>query len=178
MQIVSRGRSWLEEGYLGADATQEVHEVGAELVGAEGGEVEAHGEALAEGLVDGHGQAAAQLGLAAEEQADAVVGAHRVVGEPPAHLRELVAAEALGLIEDEYGTGARRGHQARHLVLDLMVEGRTGALDGQAELPGDGLVEVHGVAGGERDVEDLVEAGMQAGGHGARRSSCRCRHRR
>ena len=39
-----------------------------------------------------------------------------------------------------------------------------GALGGQAELPGDGLVHVEDVAGGEGDVVDAEQAGVEVGG--------------
>src|ERR687891_717393 len=40
----------------------------------------------------------------------------------------------------------------------------TVALGGQSQLPADGLVHIHDVAGGQRYVEDPVEAGVQGGG--------------
>ena len=54
--------------------------------------------------------------------------------------------------------------QAGDLGADGAVGGGAVALDGQAQLPGDGLVHVHDVAGGQRHVEQAVQARVQAGG--------------
>jgi hypothetical protein len=72
------------------------------------------------------------------------------------------------LVDDEDRPGARVGTQARHLTLDLPVERGAGAFDAEAHLPGDGLEEVHDVAGGERDVDDAIEAGVELGEDAAR----------
>ena len=42
-----------------------------------------HDDALVEGLVHGHGQAPSEFGQADEQQAQAIVGIHLVVGEQP-----------------------------------------------------------------------------------------------
>ena len=44
------------------------------------------------------------------------------------------------------------------------VGGGAGAFGGQTEFPGDRLVHVENVAGGEGDVEHAVQAGMEVGG--------------
>lgn len=51
--------------------------------------------------------------------------------------------------------------QAGHFAADGAVEGGPAPLRLQSQLPGDALVEVHRVAGGERDIEDPVRAGVQ-----------------
>jgi len=74
-------------------------------------------------------------------------------------------------VDHEDGPGARVAAEAGHLTLDLPVERGAGAFDAEAHLPGDGLEEVHDVAGGERDVEDAVEAGVELGEDAARGAS-------
>ena len=106
-------------------------------------------DALREGLVDGHREAPAQFGLAEQEQAEAVLGVHLVVGEQ-AEILEDVGAEMMRFVDDEDGADARIGAEPGDLALDLPIERGAGAFDGEAHLPGDGLVEVHDVAGGER----------------------------
>ena len=69
----------------------------------------------------------------------------------------------VGFIHDEEGADAGIGAQARDLAFDLAMERRAGAFDGEPHLPGDGLVEIHDVARGERDVDDAIEAGVQLG---------------
>ncbi len=59
-----------------------------------------HDDALAEGLVGGHGEALSQFGVAGEEEAQAVVGVHAVVGEQ-AEFLEQVAGEEMGLVDDQ-----------------------------------------------------------------------------
>ena len=54
--------------------------------------------------------------------------------------------------------------QAGDLGADGAVGGGAGAFGGQAEFPGDGLVHVEHIAGGERDVAEAVQAGVEAGG--------------
>ncbi len=121
---------------------------------------------------------APQLGLPEQQQAEARLGIHLVVGEQ-AEVLEDIGAQVVRFVDDEDGPGARIGAEAGDLAFDLAIEGRAGALDGEAHLPGDGLVEVHDVAGGERDVEDAIEAGVELGEDAAsRRRSCRCRCRR
>ena len=70
-----------EQGELAAGESQAVGEVGVELRAVEAGEVVAHDESLGERFVAGHGEAATQLGESDEEQAQAVLGVHGVVGE-------------------------------------------------------------------------------------------------
>ena len=50
------------------------------------------------------------------------------------------------------------------LGADGTVGGGAGAFGGQAEFPGDGLVHVEHVAGGEGDIVDAVQTGMEVGG--------------
>src|SRR5450759_1938026 len=80
---------------------------------------------------------------------------HLVVGEQ-AQVLQHVGPQIVGLVDDEDGPAASLGTQASDLVLDLAVERRPTALGGQAHLPGDGLVQIHQVAGGQRDVDDAV----------------------
>src|SRR5206468_1342617 len=54
------------------------------------------------------------------------------------------------------------------LVADLLVERGAASLGRQSHLPSYRLVEVHGIAGGEWHVEDLVEAGMETFHRGSR----------
>ena len=72
-----------------------------------------------------------------------------------------------GLVDDQDGELPGLLDEPRDLVADGAVGGGAGALLGQAELPGDGLVHVEHVAGGQRHVVDAVQAGMEAGGDAA-----------
>ena len=135
---------------------------GGQFVAGERREVIADDDALREGLVDGHGEAAPQFGLAEQEQAEAVLGVHLVVGQQ-AEIFEDVGAQMMRFIDDEDRADARIGAEARDFGFDLAIERGAGAFDGEAHLPGDRLVEVHDVAGRERDVDDAIEAGVQAG---------------
>ena len=72
-----------------------------------------------------------------------------------------------GLVDDQDGQLPGLLDEPRDLVADGAVGGGAGALLGEAELPGDGLVHVEHVAGGRRDVVDAVQAGMEAGGDAA-----------
>ena len=150
----------LEQGVLAAGQMQAVGEVGIEFLAVESGEVVAHDEALGERFVAGHGEAASQLGETDEEQAQAVVAVHGEVTQQ-AQVFEDVIAQVLGLVDDEHGELLGLAHQSGGLGLDGAVGGGTRALGGQPQLPGDGLVHVEDVAGGQRDVADAVQAGMQ-----------------
>ena len=152
---LDRGRR--KERDLAADATKQVLEKGGQLLARERRHRVTHHRALVERLVHGHGDAAAQLALPAENEAEAVVGVHRVVGEE-AQLFEHIAAQVMGLVDDEHRPEARFGAQARDLGANLAVERSAVALDGETKLPGDALVHVHRVARGQRDVGDLVES--------------------
>ena len=87
------------------------------------------------------------------------------------HLLEHIAAQAVRLVEDEHGAGARFGAEAGHLVLDLAVEGGAASFDAEPHLPRDRFVEVHRISRRERDVEDLVETRVQARGHRTHRAA-------
>ena len=66
-----------------------------------------------------------------------------------------------GLVDDEDGQLPGLLCEAGDLGPDRVMGRGAGPLDGEAELPGDGLVDVEHVAGGERDVVDAVEAGVE-----------------
>ena len=70
----------------------------------------------------------------------------------------------LRLVDDEHGELLGLAHQARDLGSDGAVGGGARAFGRQAELPGDGFVHVEHVTGGQGDVADAVQAGMQGGG--------------
>ena len=76
-------------------------EVGGEFVALQAAEMMAHDQALAERFVDRHGEAAAQLGEADQQQAEAVLGVHGVVGQQ-AQIVEHVGAQELRLVDDEH----------------------------------------------------------------------------
>ena len=107
-----------------------------------------------------HGEAAAQLGEADEDQAHAVLGVHGEVGQQ-AEVLEDVVSQMVGLVDDEDGQLPGLLCEAGDLGPDRVMGRGAGPLDGEAELPGDGLVDVEHVAGGERDVVDTVEAGVE-----------------
>ena len=68
------------------------------------------------------------------------------------------------LVDDQDGQQFGLLNEAGDLGADGAVGGGAGALGGQAELPGDGLVHVEDVAGGEGDVVDAEQAGVEVGG--------------
>ena len=142
---------------------QAVGEVGVELCALDAGEVVAHDEALCERFVAGHGEAAAQLGETDEQQAQAVVAVHGEVGQE-AEVFEDIVAQVLGFVDDEHGELLGLAHQSGDFFADGAVGGGARALGGKPQLPGDGLVHVEDVAGGQGDVADAVQAGMQCGG--------------
>ena len=53
--------------------------------------------------------------------------------------------------------------QSRHLGVDGTIGGGAATLDGQPELPSDGLVHVEHVAGGQWHIEQAVQARVQRG---------------
>ena len=138
-------------------------EVGVEFCAVESAQVVAYDESLGERFVAGHGETAAQLGEPDEQQAQAVVAVHCVVAQQP-EVFEDVVAQVLGLVDDEDGELLGLAHQSGDFGADGAVGGGARAFGGQPQLPGDGLVHVEDVAGGERDVADAVQAGMQGGG--------------
>ena len=111
----------------------------------------------------GHGEAAAQLGEPDEEQAQAVVGVHGEVTQQP-QVFEDVVAQVLGLVDDEHGELFGLAHQSGDFCADGAIGSGARAFGGQAEFPGDGLVHVEDVAGGQGDVAHPIQAGMQGGG--------------
>ena len=114
--------SGIEESDLWSPARRRrCDEVGGELVAPERGQVVAHDDALIECLVDGHGESAPQLGLSEQEQAEAVLGVHLVVGEK-AQVLEDVGAQVVGLVDDEDRAAAGLGDETRDLVADLAEE--------------------------------------------------------
>ena len=157
----------IEERDLGAGEAEAMREIAGELLAGERGHVIADDDALRERLVHGHGEAPTQFGLAEQEQAQARLGIHLIVGEQ-AEILEDIGAEVVRFVDDEDGPGAGVGAEARHLRLDLPVERGAGAFDAQPHLPGDGLEEIHHVAGGERHIEDAIETGVELGEDAAR----------
>ena len=91
-----------EQGEFAAGESQAVGEVGVELRAVEAWEVVAHDESLCERFVAGHGEAPAQLGESDEEQAQAVLGVHGVVGQQ-SEVFEDVIAQVLCFVDDEHG---------------------------------------------------------------------------
>ena len=138
-------------------------EVMVELVAVEAGEVVAHDEALGERFVHGHGESASQLGESDEQHAQAVLGVHFVVAQEPEVLEDVIA-QVVRFVDDEHGELLGLAHQARDFGSDGAVGGGARTLGGKPELPGDGLVHVEHVAGGEGDVAQAVQARMQHGG--------------
>ena len=110
-----------------------------------------------------HGEAAAQLGQADEDQAQAVLRVHVEVGEQP-QVFEHVVSEMVGFVDDEHGQLLGFDGESGNLGSDGVVGGGAGALDGQSEFPGDGLVHVEHVAGGQRDVVHPIESGVELRG--------------
>ena len=98
-----------------------------------------------------------------EQQAQAVLAVHSEVGQEPEVFQDVVA-QVLGFVDDEHGELLGLAHQSGDFGADGAVGGGARAFGGQAEFPGDGLVHVEHVAGGQRDVADPMQAGMQVGG--------------
>ena len=92
-----------------------------------------------------------------------VLGIHGKVRQQP-EVFEDVVTQVLGLVDDEHGELLGLVDEAGDLGADGAVGGGARAFGGQAELPGDGLVHVEDIAGGEGDVVDTVLAGVQGGG--------------
>ena len=115
----------------------------------------AHDEALSERFVAGHGEAAAQLGESDQQQAQAVLAIHGEVTQQ-AKIFEDVVAQVLGFVDDEHGELLGLAHQSSDFFADGAVGGGARAFGGQPQLPGDGLVHVEDVAGGEGDVDEPV----------------------
>ena len=153
----------LEQGQFAAGEAQPMGEVVVQLVAAEAADVVADDEALAERLVDGHGQPAAQFGESDEQHAQAAFGIHLEVREEPEILEDVVA-QVLGLVDDEDRQLLGLLDETGDLVADRAVGGGAGALLGEAEFPCDRLVHVEDVAGGQGDVVDAVQSGVEAGG--------------
>ncbi len=65
------------------------------------------------------------------------------------------------LVDDEQRVDARVVAKPGDFGADLPVERGAAALDGQAQLPGDGLVQVHDVAGGQGHVQDPPQPRVQ-----------------
>ena len=123
----------LEQRQLGTGETQAVGEIGVEFVAVEAAEMVADDEALVERFVDRHGEAAAQFGEADQQQTQAVVGVHRVVGQEP-QVVEYVVAQELRLVDDQDGQQFGLLNEAGDLGADGAVGGGAGALGGQASV--------------------------------------------
>jgi len=156
----------VEERDLDGGQPQALREIAGEFRAGQRGHVVADDDALGERLVHGHGEPAPEFGLAQQEQTQARLGIHLIVCQQPEILEDL-GAEVMRFIDDEDGAGAGIGAEARDLGFDLAIEGGAGALDAEPHLPGDGFEEVHDVAGGEGDIEDAIEAGMELRQHAA-----------
>ena len=152
-----------EQGVLAAGQPQSVGEVVVEFLAVESGEVVAHDEALGERFVHGHGQAPAQLGESDEQQAQAVLGVHGEVTQQAKVFQDVVS-QVLGFVDDEHGELLGLAEQTGDFFADGAVGGGARAFGGKPQLPSDGLVHVEDVSGGERDVADAVQSGMQGGG--------------
>ena len=174
MRLMSRGqtaraleqrldRGGFEQGNLAAGEAQAVGEVMVEFVAVEAGEVVAHDEALGERFVHSHGESASQLGESDEQHAQAVLGVHFVIAQEPEVLEDVIA-QVVRFVDDEDGELLGLAHQAGDFGADGAVGGGARTLGGKTELPGDGLVHVEHVAGGEGDVAQAVQARMQHGG--------------
>jgi hypothetical protein len=159
--LLSRG---LEENRLGTGESEAVLKVGGQLIASQRGEMETDDDALGESFVNGHRESSSKLGLSEQEQAEAVLGIHVVVGEK-AKVLENVGAEVMGLIDDEDRPAACLGDEPCDLGADLSKQGGAGTFDGQSHFPGDGLVEVHDVAGGKTNVEHPEERRVQSMKH-------------
>ena len=70
----------------------------------------------------------------------------------------------MGFVDDQYRSLFALQGQAGDFGADNAKGGGAVALGGQAQFPGDGFVHIHDVAGGERDVEEAIQAGVQGGG--------------
>ncbi len=117
-----------KEGDVGAGEVEEVREVGGELVAGESGQVASDDDALGEGLVHGQGQASAQLRVADEEEGQAVLRVHVVVGQEPQVFEDL-GAEVLGLVDDQDGLGLGLDAQAGDFEAAGAEERGAAALD-------------------------------------------------
>ena len=104
-----------------------------------------------------------QFGESDQQQAQAVVGVHAVVGEQSQILEHFIS-EVVGFVDDEYRALFGLQGEARDFGADD-AEGRCArALGGQSQLPADGFIHIHDVAGGQGDIEDSIEARVQCGG--------------
>jgi hypothetical protein len=135
----------VEERELGAGQAEAMRDIAGQLVSGERGHVVADDDALRERLMDGHGEAPAQFGVAQEDEAEAVLGIHLVVGEEPQILQD-IGPEVVRFVDHENRPNARIGAEAGDFAFDLPIERGAGAFDGQAHFPGDGLVEIHNIA--------------------------------
>ena len=118
-------------------------------------------DALVERLVGRHAEASTQLDLADQEEAETILSIHLVIREQ-AQILEDLRAEVVGFVDDQYRSAAGFKAKTGNLILDLAIEGSAVTLGRKAHLPGDGLVEVHHIAGGQGDVDDAIQAGVEA----------------
>ena len=108
----------IEERDLGAGEAEAMREIAGELLAGERGHVIADDDALGERLVDRHGEAPPEFGLAEQEQAEARLGIHLIVGEQ-AEILEDIGAEVVRFVDDEDRAGCgrrRRGARPRVLI--------------------------------------------------------------
>ena len=162
-RVAARSRLWrCESGCSAAASPWAMRCWGVWVCGASS-QVVAYDEALGERFVHGHGEAAAQLGESDEPQTQAVLAVHGEVGQQ-AKIFEDVVAQVLRLVDDEHGERLGLAHQSGDLGADGAVGGGARALGGKSQLPGDGLVHVEDVSGGEADVAHPIQARMQGGG--------------
>jgi hypothetical protein len=92
--------------------------------------VVAHHDALGERLVHRHAQAPAQFGQPHQQQAQAPLGIHGVVGQQ-AQVFEHVVAQMLGFVDHQQRVDLGLEHQARDLAVDGAVGRSAVALHGQ-----------------------------------------------
>lgn len=118
-------RRRLEERQLGPGTPQQVREVAGQLVARETSEMVTHDDALRERFVRRHADTTSQLGMSDEEEAEAVVGVHRVVGKQT-QIFEHLAPQVVRLVDDQDRTALCLLTEARYLGTDLPVE--TGAV--------------------------------------------------
>ena len=88
----------LEEREFRAGESQPMRQIAGEFVAGERGHVVTDDDPLRKRLMDGHRQAAAQFWMAEQEETEAVLGIHLVIGEEPQILED-IRAEVVGFVD-------------------------------------------------------------------------------